>query len=273
MRKSLISLMILPILAGCAAIDRDGHADALATPARMNRLLIAADPFVLTAFVRVADPAQPVTIYIEGDGLAWVSRTQVSRDPTPRQAQGLALAVADPAANVAYLARPCQYTEPAKNPSCGPVYWTGKRFAPEVIAAVNQAVDQVAARAPGQLVNLVGYSGGGAVAVLVAARRHDVASIRTVAGNLDHAEVNRLAGVSPMPGSLNAIDAAGSVASIPQVHFSGAKDRVVPPLIAQRFAQASGSSCVRAVIVSGADHDDGWAERWRDLLKVAPSCG
>lgn len=272
MRKLVIGLLTLPLLAGCAAIDRNASADALAKPARMSRVLMTTDPFVLTAFVHIADRTQPVTIYMEGDGLAWASRTQVSRDPTPKDAQGLALAALDPAANVVYLARPCQYTDRSKNPACAPAYWTSKRFAPEVIAAMNQAVDQVAAQVPGQKLNLVGYSGGGAVAVLVAARRQDVASIRTVAGNLDHVEVNRLAKVSQLTGSLNAIDVAAQVAKVPQVHFSGAADKTVPAAIAQRFTQASGSACVRTVTVPGADHENGWNGRWRELLGMAPTC-
>lgn len=273
MRKAFIGLLALPFLAGCTAIDRDANANALAKPARMSRMLMKTDPFVLTTFVRITDRTQPVTIYIEGDGLAWASRTEVSRDPTPKDAQGLALAAADLSANVVYLARPCQYTDRSKTPACGPAYWTAKRFAPEVIAAMSQAVDQVAAQVPGQKVNLVGYSGGGAVAVLVAARRQDVASIRTVAGNLDHAEVNRLAGVSQLSGSLNAIEVAAQVARIPQVHFSGSADKVVPPAIATRFIQAMGKGCAQAMTLQGADHENGWTARWRELLGMTPTCG
>ncbi|GAB3130045.1 alpha/beta hydrolase family protein [Novispirillum itersonii] len=273
MKKLLLSLLALPFLFSCSAIDRDANADALAKPARMSRMLLKTDPFLLTTFVRITDRSQPVTIYIEGDGLAWASRTEVSRDPTPKDAQGLALAALDPAANVVYLARPCQYTDRSKNPSCAPAYWTGKRFAPEVITAMGRAVDQVAAQVPGQKINLVGYSGGGAVAVLVASRRQDVASIRTVAGNLDHAEVNRLAGVSQLTGSLNAIDVAAQVAKIPQIHYSGVNDRIVPPSISQRFTQATGSACVRSVSVPGADHENGWINRWRELLNTRPTCG
>lgn len=272
MRKILLAVVLACGLSGCATLDRDAAADALAKPARMTRMLMKTDPFWLTAFVRITDRRQPVTVYFEGDGLAWLSPSEVSRDPTPRDAQGLALAAQDPAANVVYLARPCQYTDRAKNPACTPAYWTGKRFAPEVIAALSQAVDQVVAQVPGQPVHLVGYSGGGAVAVLVAARRQDVASLRTVAGNLDHAEVNRLAGVSPMPASLNPISVAGQVARIPQVHYSGDGDRTVPPAIATRFVQAAGAGCVRAVTVAGATHDRGWTDRWKSLLAQPPGC-
>ena len=137
-----------------------------------------------------------------------------------------------------------------------------KRYAAEVVLTIDQVVTQYAAQVPGQRLHFVGYSGaGGALAVLVAARRRDVASLRTVAGNLDVDEVNRLHGVSPMPKSQNPIDVARHVAAIPHIHFSGADDQVVPALIAQRYVAASASSCVQVRIVPSMAHDSDWASR------------
>ncbi|WP_218179701.1 alpha/beta hydrolase family protein [Pseudomonas gingeri] len=269
-----VLMMLALILGGCTAPGQQGdpsrHADQLAQPAHLQRELIKTDGFLLTGFYRITRPDLPVNLYIEGDGRAWQTSSQPSSDPTPYKALGLALAASDPAANVVYLARPCQFTPAIDNPHCDVRYWTDKRFAEEVVVAMNQAVSHYVVE--GQQVNLVGYSGGGAVAVLIAARRHDVASIRTVAGNLDHAEVNRLHRVTPMPGSLNAIDVARQVASIPQIHFSGADDSVVPPSIAQRFVEASGARCVTRYVVPGMTHESEWAQRWPELLARTPVC-
>ena len=261
--------MLLTVLTGCA--DPNTHANSMAQTVGLRRELVNADPFVLTAFVRITRADLPLTIYIEGDGLAWRSRNQPSADPTPHQALGLALAVADPGPNVVYLARPCQFTPMALNPRCDVSYWTNKRYAAEVVTPMNQAVTQYAASVPGQEISLVGYSGGGALAVLVAARRHDVARLRTVAGNLDQAAVNRLHEVSPMPDSLNAMDVALRVASIPQIHFSGADDTVVPPVIAQSFVAVAGP-CAQARIVPGMSHDSHWERLWPSLLTIMPNC-
>ena len=265
-------LLLISLMSGCATLDRDAHADALAAPAGLHREQIATDSFVLTAFSRISKPGEPLDLYIEGDGLAWISRSEPSLDPTPREATGLALAVADPAANVVYLARPCQFAPMAMNPRCGVPYWTGKRFAPEVVASMNEAVSQFAARVPGQRINLVGYSGGGALAVLIAARRTDVASIRTVAGNLDDEFINRLHHVSTMPESENPIDFAARVATIPQVHFSSTGDTVVPPVVAQRFVDATGKQCAQARTVADVTHDGDWSRLWPTLLGVTPLC-
>lgn len=270
---SMLVVSLVGFLGGCAALDPSTHANELAETAGMHAQRLETKDFVLTAFVRMSDPARPVHVYIEGDGLAWLSSTQPSTDPTPHQAEGLALAAADHAANVVYIARPCQFTPMDLNARCDDArWWTSDRYAAEVIDSMNAAVSQIAARAPGQKVDLVGYSGGGAVAVLVAAHRRDVESIRTVAGNLDVEFVNNLHHVSPMPNSLSPVDSARSVSSIPQIHFSGGEDTVVPPAVAARFVTATGSRCARAVTVDGLSHDSYWAAQWGGLLGILPQC-
>ncbi|WP_322046499.1 alpha/beta hydrolase [Paraburkholderia sp. J67] len=259
-------------LAACAQFDRGAHADALAAPAALAREQITTPQFVLTAWTRITRADQPIDVYIEGDGLAWLSRSEPSLDPTPREATGLALAATDPGPNVVYLARPCQFTPMALNPRCSIDWWTGKRFAPEVVASIDDAIDQIAARVPGQRLNLTGFSGGGAIAVLVAAQRSDVASLRTVAGNLDDEYINRTHGVSAMPDSLNPVDFAARVATIAQIHFNSDADSVVTPEVARRFATAAGGRCVSVRTVPGMAHDSDWSRQWPALLNIAPHC-
>jgi pimeloyl-ACP methyl ester carboxylesterase len=258
-------------LTACAAVDLDERARRIAEPAQLRRESLRTDPFLLTAFVRLGAAQRPIDIYIEGDGHAWISRSEPALDPTPRQAMALQMAARDPAANVVYLARPCQFT--AYDPRCEPAYWTGKRYSTEVIAALDQAISHYAAFAPGQGLNLIGYSGGGTLAVLIAARRTDVASIRTVAGNLDVDAVMRLHQVSAMPQSVNPIHEADRVAAIPQIHFSGGADRVVPPSIAERFARAVGGTCVQTQVIAGMPHQGRWADQWPAMLAELPRCG
>lgn len=61
------------MLAACAG--REARLDTAAAIARQGGLqpvTVAGQPFTLAAFIRNPDPAQPVVVYIEGDGLAWV---------------------------------------------------------------------------------------------------------------------------------------------------------------------------------------------------------
>lgn len=275
-RQGLLAGILIPLLAGCAAVpdqtELNQHADNIARSAGLARAEVQTDSFVLTSFYKITRADLPLTVYIEGDGFAWRTRSQPSMNPTPIKAQGLALAAADPAKNVVYLARPCQFTPLIASPRCSVSYWTGKRFAEEVIASMSQAVNQYAARVPGQPIHLVGYSGGGNIAALLAARHQGIATLRSVAGNLDITEVNRLHRVTPMPGSLNAIDLAPQLSSLPQIHYYGSEDKIVPPAIAERFARAAAGHCTQVRAVPGMSHDGDWAHLWPKLLSELPRC-
>jgi pimeloyl-ACP methyl ester carboxylesterase len=266
--KRLALALLLPLLAACAGPGVSAEqAAALARKAGLKPMTIPGRPFALAAFVRQTDPSAPVAVYIEGDGLAWLSESEPSADPTPTDPIGLKLAAADPSPNVITLARPCQYVW---SNACREAYWTDRRFSEEVVQAMSAALDSQLA--PGQKLHLVGYSGGGAVAALLAARRADAASLRTVAGNLDHAALNRFHGVSAMPGSLNPRDVAARLRELPQAHYVGERDEVVPPLAAESFLRAMGpSACATVVRVPGASHERGWTEFWRANQRL-PVC-
>lgn len=248
-------------------------AKRLATPSFMFERHIKAEPFNLTVFERVHKEGGDATVYIEGDGVAWVSRQQASLDPTPRNPVALHLATRDNGPNVIYMARPCQFTKMTEPGPCPVEYWTSGRFAPEVIDSMNAALDNIKARHAITHFNLVGFSGGAAVAALVASRRDDVASLRTVAGNLDHVKANANHGVSQMDASLNAVDVAAKIAHIPQHHFLGEWDDVITPDIYESFRSASGqTSCIRSSLVRQADHETGWVSVWPELLKSPLDC-
>ncbi|MGI4938723.1 MAG: hypothetical protein ACRYF5_18555 [Janthinobacterium lividum] len=103
-----------------------------------------------------------LTIYLEGDGRAYLDAAQASMDPTPSDPLGLRLALADDTGlAVAYLARPCQYTMPAHGHGCNQAYWTSARYAEPVIEALDLAIDDLKRRAGAVRIVLVGYSGGG----------------------------------------------------------------------------------------------------------------
>lgn len=249
-------------------------AKRLATPMFMLHRNIPAGEFIFTAYERVHQKGKPATIYIEGDGVAWVSKRRPSLDPTPKNPIALHLSTRDASPNVIYLARPCQYSQMAAGDTpCDSKVWTGDRFAPEVIASINAAVDNIKRKYDIPAFNLVGFSGGGAVAALLAAERDDVLSLRTVAGNLDHVALNRMHGVSAMPRSLNPADIAAQIAHIPQHHFIGEWDEVVTPAIYDSFRAAAGpSTCMRSSMVKEVDHETGWVNIWPTLLEAPLDC-
>ncbi len=265
--------LALLTLSACAGVeDRRDGAQQFARGAGFSAQILQGGAFELQTFYRGGPSSAKASgtslrVYIEGDGFAWISRYRISPDPTPRNPVALKLAAADHASAVFYIARPCQFIGVGHNPNCTQKYWTSHRFAPEVIASTSAVIDQAKKIAGATVIELVGFSGGGAVAVLVAAQRADVASIRTVAGNLDHVTLNRRIEVSPLTGSLNAADVAAQVSTIPQIHYVGAKDDLIGAYVAESYRRRAGASnCIAIQIISGASHTGGWDDMWSSLV-------
>jgi dienelactone hydrolase len=258
------------LVAGCVDFSpalRRQQATALATQSGWEELQLPAGEFVLAAFVpREPHSAATLTIYIEGDGLAWISRSQVSTDPTPLQPVALELALRQPTGAAAYLARPCQYVQGGDRRNCAEAWWTGRRFAPEVVTATGLAIDRLKQRFSAQRLVLVGYSGGGAVAALVAAQRHDVTLLVTVAGNLDTQTWTTLNRITPLSGSLNPADAWAALSGVPQLHLVGERDRDVVPAVARAYQARFPPDRRPALrIVPGFDHHCCWVQQWPAL--------
>lgn len=274
-RAFFVSAILLTVLTGCETVtglvgERSDVADRIASGARMQKFFVDTGQFELVGYRRFANRGNPVvSIYIEGDGLAFLNETTISRDPTPRDPVSLRLAARDPSANVAYLGRPCQYQSKANLSRCSYTYWTNGRFAPEVIQEMNIAVDAIVRASGAQQVRLYGYSGGGAAAALIAARRSDVTFLVTAASPLDHGTWTRLKKFSPLDRSLDAIDEVPGLAKIPQVHFAGAEDTVVPFAVIKRFAEHVRAQGGRAeiVTVSDTDHWCCWQDEWPTLYR------
>ncbi|MCX5678073.1 MAG: alpha/beta hydrolase [Candidatus Omnitrophica bacterium] len=266
-------LLMLVFASGCATMpefmDRAYEAQKTARQAGFDKEYVKAPGFELMTYQRFKKPSENIRIYIEGDGRAWETRSRLSDDPTPSDPIALGLAVVDSFDSVAYIARPGQFPAP-DSAGCDPTYWSQRRFAPEVVEAFDRTIDILKKKSGAKHVELVGYSGGAAIAVLVAARRGDVTALRTVAGNLNPKALCSYHHVSRLDGSMDPLDLAQKVAHIPQRHFVGSKDRIVPSSIAESFVKKEGdTNCESITIVDGAAHRDGWRERWKELLSIS----
>ena len=273
MRQFAVFIFLSFLLSSCAtSLSRlSDEVDQVAIQRGFQKELVTTDPFVLTTYSRLTKTGEPIHVYIEGDGYAWVTPSRVSGNPTPRHPMMLSLAMEDTSANVVYLARPCQYTPEELNAKFDSFYWTQGRFSEPVVKSMDEAVSHFVRKAQAKDVDLIGYSGGAAVAVLVAARREDVKSLRTIAGNLDPQAVNKYHGVSSLEGSLNPLDYADKIKGIPMRHFIGTKDKVIPSYVALSFADRIGDLFHQSVsIVNGATHSHGWSDHWRELLSLQP---
>ncbi|MEF8722524.1 MAG: alpha/beta fold hydrolase [Candidatus Accumulibacter delftensis] len=267
----LLSVLVLAACIGQGLDDRRARAATLAAARNWQLLRLDVSPLPLIAYVPTSiTAAETLTVYMEGDGLAWLTRSHPSDDPTPRRPLALELALQHAPGVAAYLGRPCQYLDADETEDCAPAYWTSHRFSPEVVEASNRAISALKEGFGATQLVLVGYSGGGAIAALVAARRQDVVQLVTVAGNLDHHLWTRHHGVLRLDGSLNPALEWERLRNVPQLHFVGADDANIPAWIATHYASAFPASERPEIrIVPGFNHVCCWAERWPELYEGA----
>jgi dienelactone hydrolase len=269
-----VCILLAILLTGCATLptpdERRLSADITALKQRWQAQIISTDHFPLMTYVPTQwIPADALTVYIEGDGLAWIRHDLPSHDPTPLRPIGLQLALAQPSGNAAYMARACQFTQ-LPTTECPQSYWTTERFSSDVIDTSNRVLDQLKQQFRAKQLTLVGYSGGAAIALLLAARRDDIRQVITVAGNVDHAAWTHHHQISPLTGSLNPASYISQLIRIPQVHFVGQQDTVIPPFLAKKFIQAFNKNVhIHILEQSGFTHQCCWVEQWPSLWQQA----
>lgn len=250
----LIVILCLTVLSGCA-----NHLEKLSASVKGKDIHVVEHNGLP---VLIASPAQStgvrhMRVFIEGDGRAWITRSSPSLDPTPTQSFLVGLSQQEPAS--AYMARPCQYVASEK---CSIPYWTSHRFSREVLSAMSAALDTLRQRYGTESFELVGYSGGGAMALLLAGSRSDVTSVQTMAGNLAPTYWTQSRNLTPMAGSLDPQSMRDQLRNIPQRHFYGVSDQVVPPGIARHYSDSIGSSACIDLVAVEATHSSGWPSIW-----------
>ena len=215
-----------------------------------------------------------ITIYIEGDGAAWIARQYAPKNPTPLHALSAQMAMQDPSPLVAYLGRPCQYLDLELLKQCDDNLWIAGRFSQQAISLGNQAIDALLEKlASSNLrslkVKLVGYSGGGAYAALLASQRSDVVCLVTIAAPLDIDAWARLQKIAPLSSSLNPASPTARLPKIEQTHWHGAKDLVVPPESVGLYPIQNASATTKFAVLPLANHTEPWNNQWTSMMQAS----
>lgn len=209
-----------------------------------------------------ASPADTLHVYIEHDGTPWSEIDRISPDPTPRRPFALELMAGDSGPRL-LLGRPCYFAAHA-DPQCKAELWTQQRYSAGVVDSMAAALRTWLSAHPYRRVVLIGYSGGGTLAWLMAGKVPETTAVITIAANLDIDAWTQLHQYSPLTGSLNPALQPALPPSIDQLHFAGERDANVPPSVLQSFARRHPGA--RVIEIPGFDHLCCWIERWPQLL-------
>ena len=209
---------------------------------------------------RSAGAGARLHVYIEGDGLPRRAVRHLPPDPTPERAVALHLMRADPTTSL-LLGRPCHHAARI----CETGHWTLGRYGEPVVAAMLDGLRaQLAARAIREVV-LIGFSGGGTLAMLIAARLPETLAVVTLAGNLDVGAWTRHHDYAPLRDSLDPALRPPLPPHVLQLHLLAGRDRVTPPELVR--ASLARQPAAEERVYPDFDHDCCWERVWPDVLE------
>lgn len=209
-----------------------------------------------------ADRSGLLHVYLDGDGTPWLYHSRIAADPTPRNPLVLRLMAQDEAPSL-YLGRPCYHGQ-SDTPSCSPLLWTARRYGPEVVDSMVAALEEALVQTAYDGIVLIGYSGGGALAMLLAERLEQTQGVLTIAGNLDPERWAARHGYSPLYGSLNPASRPPLKPSIPQLHLAGGRDKNMPMDLIRRVVLQQPSA--KFILMDTFDHTCCWQATWPFIL-------
>ena len=245
--------------------DRMNTASTLAEKSNLKEHIYQLNKFNLFTYQTSLDGCETLKVYIEGDGLAWVTRSRISSDPTPLNPLSLKLMILDKSICKLYIARPCQY---ASSNSCNKKYWTSHRFSQDIISDYDQLFSEVKAKYNIVKFEVVGYSGGAAISSLIANKRSDVKSLITVAGNLNTTLWTDIKNLTPLSGSLNPADYTNNLKNVKQFHLIGKDDTVIPKEILYSYINKFENKSNIFYKVFDATHSKNWEISYKEFLDL-----
>ena len=246
----------------CACRDMTASATRTAVRAGLTPGVMQGTTYRHATFVSPSRLAGPLYVFIEGDGSPWSSNgTRVSNDPTPHHPLALALAAQTPR-SIMYLGRPC-YFQARQEDNCQSRAWTSERYSSQTAASMAAVINHFNDSHPSRNVVLIGYSGGGVLAVLIAPLV-PASEVVTIAANLDVDAWTRRHGYMPLDGSLNPAARPPLDARVREWHLVGDRDRVAPPRLSQRYLDRVSPDHVWHY--STFDHVCCWAQQWPGIF-------
>jgi len=258
LRTLLLSIGVA-LTGACATLSGQEATHAAlrrATQLGFDATLIEGQGFTHDVFVRVRSSARTVWVFIEGDGSPWTDGgTKIAADPTARRP--LALELALQTQDAIYLGRPC-YLRAHQDTRCAPALWTEARYSDEVVASMNAALQTALQSSSPQHIVLVGYSGGGALAVLMAKASPIPTTVVTIAGNLDTDAWAQAHGYTSLYKSRNPADTASL--DIPEFHLLGGRDTNVTARMTARYLNRIPQN--RIWRYEKFDHVCCWSKTW-----------
>ncbi|MGH1485281.1 MAG: hypothetical protein ACRBCI_03605 [Cellvibrionaceae bacterium] len=249
------------LFAGCSSPAEKLQQQALASD--LNQLILTTNKINLIAYDNDSTSKQErVYVYLEGDGSPWEKGYWPASDPNTKRSIVLPLLKQLEYPSL-YIARPC-YGWGKMPANCTTELWTSARYSQDIVNILNEGLNQY------KLLNdnikeyvIIGHSGGGTLASLLASTRSDIVAIVTLAANLDHNAWTQHFGYLPLERSLNPIKYFPLPEKIIRWHLIAGKDKVIPESILKRTVKTDRGS--KQLYYSEFDHRCCWQTIWKGV--------
>lgn len=260
----IATLVLAGVLATGGCVTPAKRIDRLAAELRLVRQVVQGTRFQHVIYFATRGDPTVLHVYLEGDGSPWVRPHQIANDPTPRRPIMFELLAFD-SAQTLYLGRPCYHGQ-VVDPACTPWVWTHGRYSETVVDSLAAALRSFLQHREVRRLRFFGFSGGGALAVLLARRFRDTEAVVTVAGNLDTAAWTRHHGYSELVDSINPASIPPLGVQVRQLHLLGLRDKTVPPALVEQYLQRQSKGEI--IRYPEFDHRCCWRDIWPSLLAM-----
>ncbi len=263
---SRLFLCLFLLIQGCAT-PSEKYLNTAIQLGLSNQLLVGS-PYQHRLFINDlahrSETIEELHVYLDGDGTPWTAGIIIADDPTPRNPLVLQMMAKD-ALPAVLLGRPCYYGLNKAFP-CTESLWTSHRYTTEVVASMAAALQQwMSTKKIGHLM-LIGFSGGGTLATLLAPHLENTSTVVTIAANLDVVAWSQFHHYLPPAGSLNPMQDAHIPANVRQFHLAGLRDENVPAKIIESFSQTQKNA--RYLPMPDYGHACCWLDMWPEFLKT-----
>ena len=217
-------------------------------------------------------------VYLEGDGRPWTNEHTIAANPTSQSLLALKLMLQDTHPSL-YLNRPC-YGLVNMPDNCSENLWTDGRYSEQVVRALNEALDIIKKETGFSRFTLIGHSGGGSLAIVLAARRDDIVKLITITPNIDHQKWTDHFNYIPLKNSINPIDQLPAISDIDQWHLYGENDQIIPKVLVEDIYETEKigiyskahlqkqAKKVKIISFPSYDHHCCWEKGWREILML-----
>jgi dienelactone hydrolase len=207
--------------------------------------------------------APTLWVFLEGDGQPWLDGgRRIARDPSPKIPMAFDLFKASSVPR-AYLGRACYFSH-VNDVGCDPSLWTSARYGKAAVASIASALQTLVRDNSTRRVILVGYSGGGTIAYLVAPRIPEVSAVITISGNLDIDAWTRAHGYLSLSESDNPATVRALDRRITQIAIVGGRDVNIPQSSLRGFLDRQQPQ--EFWIYDDHDHACCWRRDWPSIL-------